>query len=77
MINFISGLIIGGLIVMVLMCLLQINRDNKAQRKIDKAIYYINAVAMKTNSPKFFVKIKDTIWGEELLDILGGDVDDE
>ena len=44
MINFILGLIIGGLIGMVLMCLLQINRDNKAQRRINKVIKYIKNI---------------------------------
>ena len=42
------------------------------QQRIDKAIEYINFVAIATNKPKFFEKIKDTIWGEELLEILGG-----
>ena len=41
MINFILGLIIGSIIGIFLMCLLQINRDNKAQRRINRAIEYI------------------------------------
>lgn len=37
MINFILGLIIG----IGIMCLLQINRDNKLQKRINKAIEYV------------------------------------
>lgn len=37
----ISGIIIGVLIGVGIMCLLQINRDNKAQRRINRAIEYI------------------------------------
>lgn len=66
MINFISGLIIGGLIGIAIMCLLQINRDNKAQRRINKAIKYIK----KNNYLGLY-------WRLDLLNILGGDVDDE
>jgi hypothetical protein len=43
MINFILGLIIGGLIVMVFMCLLQINRINEMQNRIDKILDYVNS----------------------------------
>jgi len=38
MINFILGLIIGGLIGIGIMCLFQINRDNELQNRINKAI---------------------------------------
>jgi hypothetical protein len=45
--------------------------------KIDKAIEYINIVGIKTDKPKYFQMIKDTIWGEELLEILkDSDVDE-
>ena len=68
MINFILGLIIGGLIVMVFMCLLQINRINEMQNRINKAIKYVknNVVYDTGNQNK-----------RNLLRILGGDVDDE
>ena len=63
MINFISGLIIGGFIVMILMCLLQINRINEMQNRIDLAIEII--------------KSKESVPKNRILKILGGDVDDE
>ena len=74
MINFILGLIIGVLIGVVFMCLLQINRDNEAQRRIDKAIKYIKN---KKELNKMFGTIVLSQYSQyELLDILGG-VDDE
>ena len=68
MINFILGLIIGGLIVMMFMCILQINRYNEMQNRINKAIEYVknNVVYDTGNQNK-----------RNLLRILGGDVDDE
>lgn len=56
----------------------QLEKQNKElHNKIDKAIEYINIVAMATNKPQYFQKIKDTIWGEELLEILkDSDVDE-
>lgn len=75
MINFISGLMIGGICGIGLMCLLQINRDNKAQRRIDKAIKYIketNFWGLYDDTP-----MQEVLYGEQLLKILGGDVDDE
>ena len=53
MIEFISGLMTGGLFGILLMCFLQINRDNEAQRRIDKAIEYIES------SPLNFAVIHD------------------
>ena len=50
---------------------------DKLHNKIDKAIEYINIVGIKTDKPKYFQMIKDTIWGEELLEILqDSDVDE-
>lgn len=74
MINFISGLIIGGLIGMVLMCLLQINRDNKAQRRINKAIDKVNDIyfEIKYSDGVMFVRLREIGQGKELLEILGG-----
>lgn len=85
MINFILGLIIGGLIGMGIMCLLQINRDNKAQRRIYKAIEYMNSeeffMKMNNNSiqppPGKYVCQDYFEAKEKLVEILGGDVDDE
>lgn len=85
MINFILGLIIGGLIGMVLMCLLQINRDNKTQRKINKAIEYMNSEEffMKMNSNSIQPPVDKYVCQDyfeaknKLVKILGGDVDDE
>ena len=56
----------------------KLQQENKElHNKIDKAIEYINIVGIKTDKPKYFQMIKDTIWGEELLDILkDGDVDE-
>ena len=62
MISFFIGMLCG----LWLMYLLQINRDNKLKNRINKAIRYI--------------KENYVHWGieqDELLDILGGDVDDE
>ena len=77
MINFILGLIIGGLIGIGIMCLLQINRDNKAQRRIDKAIEYIENEGEHTDCSGEPIYYLDEEQEEELLEILGGDVDDE
>lgn len=63
MIEFISGIMIGGVIGIGLMCLLQINRDNELKNRINKAIYVL--------------KMHTRYSTKELLDILGGDVDDE
>lgn len=60
--GIIIGLIIGGFI----MCLLQINHDNEMQRRIDKAIKYIDSKCLKTNGyvsngyyliPSYLIKI--------------------
>ena len=60
--GIIIGLIIGGFI----MCLLQINHDNEMQRRIDKAIKYIDSKCLKRNGytnngyyliPSYLVKI--------------------
>lgn len=67
MINLIIGLIIGSIIGIFLMCLLQINRDNKAQRRINKAIEYIE-------NPRHEMSVRTY---QNLLEILGGDVDDD
>lgn len=78
MINFILGLIIGGLFGIGLMCLLQINRDNELKNRINKAIEYMNSEEffMKMNSNKdlcmSYFEAKD-----KLVEILGGDADDE
>lgn len=81
MINFISGLITGGLIGVGIMCLLQINRDNKSQRRINNAIKYIKGkIYIATEEDDmFFEKIISLTDAEidRLLEILGGDVDDE
>lgn len=53
-----------------------VKENKELHNKIDKAIEYINIVAIATNKPQYFQKIKDTIWGEELLKILKGDVDE-
>lgn len=61
-IGIIIGLIIGGFI----MCMLQINHDNELQRRIDKAIRYIDSKCLKTNGyagngyyliPAYLIKI--------------------
>ena len=60
---------IGGICGVVLMCLLQINRDNKAQRKINRAIEYVK------NENLRIVDISKEIpelCEKELLEILGG-----
>ena len=70
------NLIIGVLIGVGIMCFLQINRDNKAQRRINNAIKWIH------NHIDIFEKrhIKIYEWNslsnpKTLLKILGGDVD--
>ena len=65
MINFISGLIIGGLIGIGIMCFLQINRYNELQDRIDLVIRIIKTRQNIENSRN------------RILNILGGDVDDE
>jgi hypothetical protein len=79
MINFISGLMTGGLFGILLMCLLQIYRDNEAQRRIDKAIEYIygNTNYNKEMNCRFFICMEEVKHENNLLEILGGDVDDE
>ena len=80
MINFILGLIIGGLIGMILMCLLQINRDNELQNRINKAIEYMNSeeffMKMNSNSiqpPADKYVCQDYFEAKEkLVEILGG-----
>ena len=58
--------------------LYKLQQENKElQERIDKAIEYINIVGIKTDKPKYFQMIKDTIWGEELLDILKDSDTDE
>ncbi len=61
------GFFIGGICGVFLMCLLQINRDNELQNRINKAIEYVknNVVYDTGNQNK-----------RNLLKILGGDVDD-
>lgn len=63
--------LIGGICGVFLMCLLQINRDNEAQRRINKAIDFIKHNAIYED---FNMLGGDC---EELIEILGGDVDDE
>ena len=80
MIEFISGLMTGGLFGILLMCLLQTYRDNEAQNRIDKAIEYIKR---KQNEPEwwdtdFMICINILNGGSVTFkEILGGDVDDE
>jgi hypothetical protein len=61
------GFFIGGICGVGLMCLLQIYRDNEAQRRINRAIEYIGnkniGIPRKTR--------------DKAIKILGGDVDDE
>ena len=70
--------LIGGICGISFMCLLQINRDNELQNRINKAIKWIhNHVDV---FEKRHIKIYD--WNslsnpKTLLKILGGDVDDE
>ena len=71
MINFILGLIIGGLIVMIFMCILQINRINEMQNKINEVKRYIN------NLLKSDYKLDVYAVLVTFREILGGDVDDE
>lgn len=87
MINLIIGLIIGSIIGIFLMCLLQINRDNELKQenfklqarsdkykcRINRAMDYINFLVIFNENING--KFNETIWGEELLEILGGDVD--
>lgn len=70
---------IGGLITIVLMCCLLINRDNEAQRRIIEAIDYIKHFRISykasdgTNINEFSIFAEPN----DLIGILGGDVDDE
>ena len=64
------GFLIGGLFGIGLMCLLQINRINKMQNRINKAIEYIketNFWGLYDDTP-----MQEVLYGEELLKILGG-----
>lgn len=69
--------IIGGICGIGLMCLLQINRINEMQNRIDKAIEYIENEGEHTDCSGEPIYYLDEEQEEELLDILGGDVDDE
>ena len=72
MINF----ILGGICGIGIMCLLQINRDNKAQRRINKAIKFVKEHHyLRLNNHKFEGRVL-TGDADELLKILGGDVDE-
>lgn len=71
MILLIIGLMTGGIFGILLMCLLQIHRDNEAQRRIDKAIEFNQIVS---NSD--YVYSQDIVANRNLR-ILGGGVDDE
>ena len=79
MIKFILGIMIGGLICIVLMCCLLINRDNELQNRINKAIEYIygNTNYNKEKNCRFFIYMEEVKHENNLLEILGGDVDDE
>jgi hypothetical protein len=67
MINF----ILGGLFGIGIMCLLQINRDNKAQRRINKAIKCIDEYKDKDYSRYDENEIEmDLI--DDIREILGG-----
>lgn len=61
------GFFIGGICGIWLMCLLQINRDNELKNRINKAIEYIE-------NPRHEMSVRTY---QNLLEILGGDVDDE
>ena len=87
MISLIIGIVIGGLIGMVLMCLLQINRDNELKNRINKAIELIEYMKRvyielyqkkKEEYEKILLKIlKGHIDSKkDLMKILGGDVDE-
>lgn len=80
MINLIIGIgliTLGGFIGIGIMCLLQINRDNDTDNELYKricdAMDYINFLVIFNENING--KFNETIWGEELLEILGGDVD--
>jgi hypothetical protein len=80
MINFISGLMTGGLFGILLMCLLQINRVNELQRRIDKAIEFVKEYIVKKYFDDREVYFNIFTWNktkDDLLEILCGDVDDE
>ena len=64
-IGIIIGLIIGGFI----MCILQINHDNELQRRIDKAINYIDGKCLK---PKGYVSNGFYLVPTYLIKILKG-----
>lgn len=66
------NLIIGVLIGVGIMCFLQINRLTKMQNRINKAIKYI-----KDKQKIQYKYALSHIECDDLLDILGGDVDDE
>ena len=66
------NLIIGVLIGVGIMCFLQINRLNEMQNRINKAIKYI-----KDKQKIQYKYALSHIECDDLLDILGGDVDDE
>ena len=72
MIEFISGIMTGGLFGILLMCLLQIYRDNEAQKRIDKAIEYIKEHL--TDKGRFLMLNEWQV--PDLLKILGGGADD-
>ena len=78
MINLIIGIMIGGLITIILMCCLLINRDNELQNRINKAIKYIkdNTNYNKEMNCRFFICMEEVKHENNLLEILGGDVDD-
>ncbi len=61
------GFFIGGICGIGLMCLLQINRDNELQNKINKAIDKLYC----------WGEVLDAKFQKGMLEILGGDVDDE
>ena len=80
MIEFISGLMTGGLFGILLMCLLQINRDNEAQKRIDKAIEFVKEYIVEKyfdDREEYFNIFTWNKTKDDLLEILGGDVDDE
>ena len=76
MIEFISGLMTGGLFGILLMCLLQINRVNDLYRRINKAIAWVHTVQQDKDN-KHLEPVISTDELDELLEILGGGADDE
>ena len=78
MINFILGIMTGGLFGIGLMCLLQINRDmvvseenEYLQRKIKKAIEEIKYFEIQANHINDDIYLDVTL-SDRLLKILGG-----